>query len=553
MIRALVEQTFDSTKKYYVLAGLSTDSKPTSGVITGSKFLEVDTGVNYAFDEVNNQWTAFTITEQEIKDEIDNWLDQHPEATTTVEDGTISRAKLDDDLKAKTDEVPDLKSAIGTVPTGKTVEGQIEELQTGKADAVDITLDTPASVMTFEDGADGMPMAVKIGIEPVQAGSGDPSPENIRAISGWTGANIYNKQAKNFFGPNTSPTIGRYYNSNGNVKQSNGWNISNRIEVTGNTQYTLSGISGADAVYHMFLDAEMNEIGLINSYYYTFVTPQNCKYMRICYNANSTNVMLNLGDTALPYEAYVDEQIVQKSITFPESAETVYGGTLTINKDGSGVLAVDRILRRADYYTWTQVDGVFRTNGSYPASINSLDGLCTHYTPASGSLANMPDKSINFRARSWDSNNRIVIKDSSLATGDAFRSYITENNVMVCVRKSTTNYNLTPSQVKTLLGINNLWADTGDILSVEYSADTKLYVDQQIAEKVSASQRLMELIVTANREDTMTATKAYSSGDLLIVNGTLYKASTSIANGATLTEGTNVTATTVAAEIAALA
>ena len=51
----------------------------------------------------------------------------------------------------------------------------------------------------------------------------------------------------------------------------------------------------------------------------------------------------------------------------------------------------------------------------------------------------------------------------------------------------------------------------------------------------------------------MTATKAYSSGDLLIVNGTLYKASTSIANGATLTEGTNVTATTVAAEIAALA
>ena len=89
--------------------------------------------------------------------------------------------------------------------------------------------------------------------------------------------------------------------------------------------------------------------------------------------------------------------------------------------------------------------------------------------------------------------------------------------------------------------------------SIEYTADTKLYVDQQIEQKVSASQRLMELIVTANREDSMKATKAYSSGDLMIVNGTLYKASASIANGATLTVGTNVTETTVAAEIAALA
>ena len=63
----------------------------------------------------------------------------------------------------------------------------------------------------------------------------------------------------------------------------------------------------------------------------------------------------------------------------------------------------------------------------------------------------------------------------------------------------------------------------------------------------------MELIVTANHEDEMKASKAYSAGDLLIVNGTLYKATTSIANGAALTVGTNVSATTVANELAALA
>lgn len=35
--------------------------------------------------------------------------------------------------------------------------------------------------------------ALTIGIEPVQSGSGDPSPENVRPISGWTGANIYDE------------------------------------------------------------------------------------------------------------------------------------------------------------------------------------------------------------------------------------------------------------------------------------------------------------------------------------------------------------------------
>lgn len=40
--------------KYIEAAGLSTDSKPTKGVATGSLFLEVDTGDVYAFAEGDN-------------------------------------------------------------------------------------------------------------------------------------------------------------------------------------------------------------------------------------------------------------------------------------------------------------------------------------------------------------------------------------------------------------------------------------------------------------------------------------------------------------------
>ena len=57
MIRRLVDRFFDEDVKYSEMFGLSTDSKPTNGLITGSKFTEVDTGIIYLFDEESETWT----------------------------------------------------------------------------------------------------------------------------------------------------------------------------------------------------------------------------------------------------------------------------------------------------------------------------------------------------------------------------------------------------------------------------------------------------------------------------------------------------------------
>lgn len=46
-----------------------------------------------------------------------------------------------------------------------------------------------------------------VGIEPVQSGSGDPSPENVRPITGWTGANVY-RTGKNLFDIDDKTEIG---------------------------------------------------------------------------------------------------------------------------------------------------------------------------------------------------------------------------------------------------------------------------------------------------------------------------------------------------------
>ena len=57
MIRYLVEKSFAEGLKYVEAAGLSGDMKPTEGIVTGSRFIEVDTGVESLFDEVTGTWT----------------------------------------------------------------------------------------------------------------------------------------------------------------------------------------------------------------------------------------------------------------------------------------------------------------------------------------------------------------------------------------------------------------------------------------------------------------------------------------------------------------
>lgn len=56
MVRILVDQVHVDGKNYKEIACLSTDTKPTDGIVTGSLALEVDTGDVYAFDEVGGEW-----------------------------------------------------------------------------------------------------------------------------------------------------------------------------------------------------------------------------------------------------------------------------------------------------------------------------------------------------------------------------------------------------------------------------------------------------------------------------------------------------------------
>jgi hypothetical protein len=92
-------------------------------------------------------------------------------------------------LAGKADKA-DLDALEGTVgELSDDVDGLTEAL----ADKASAIVDTASgAIASFPDGAAVAAKDVTIGIEPVQSGSGDPSPTNVRPISGWTGAKVAN-------------------------------------------------------------------------------------------------------------------------------------------------------------------------------------------------------------------------------------------------------------------------------------------------------------------------------------------------------------------------
>ena len=58
--------------------------------------------------------------------------------------------------------------------------------------------ETSGSIVSFDDGIEASVGDLKVNIEPIQEGEGDPSPDNVRPITGWTGVRVI-RTGKNLF------------------------------------------------------------------------------------------------------------------------------------------------------------------------------------------------------------------------------------------------------------------------------------------------------------------------------------------------------------------
>lgn len=388
------------------------------------------------------------------------------------------------------------------------------------------------AVASFADGADDIPLkSLVVDINPVQdLSQGDPSPENICPISGWTGANV-TRCGKNLFDKTATDTDngyvnGKYIGSNGGVSPSSSYNVSEYVAIKANTTYTLSGISGANPSL-VFYDSEKQYISGIKYNQYeslTFVTPDNAEYVRMTIPvANADVFQLEVGSTATDYEPYNGQTI---PIDWQTEAGTVYGGHLDVL---SGVLTVDRAMVDMGTLNWTYDAPVFYTtdlvNSIKQPLVNTTPFLCSNYNAyPSASRATMKSTVPNgsFTITSSGNIKNVVVKDSSYTDAATFKTAMSGVQLVYELATPIT-VQLTPHEVRSLLGQNNIFADTGDS-SVEYRADTKMYI-----------KRLTE------PDADMIADSNIVSGQYFMVGNSLYLATANIASGSAVIEGTNCT------------
>lgn len=319
---------------------------------------------------------------------------------------------------------------------------------------------------TFSDGTDLPLKSLNVDIEPVQSGSGDPSPTNVRPISGWNAVNV-TRSGKNLF---SSDTL--------NVNAVTDFTI-NPIPPGTYVFSTVITSTDTDGTKSTIVFKNANGASLVSKAMtrgdrqYTTAFTVNSPITKItCYagggypssqgdTAIFSECMITAGNTATPYEPYNGVTVTI------DLGQTVYGGTLN---PLTGVLTVDRAIvdlgtldwrmsgsgNTAFHYANTSALGV-ATNIS-----TTLNYICSNYSivavSSSGTATGM----------AFTSANQLRIRDATYASASDFKTAM--DGVTLCYEVANpTEIQLTPQQIRSLYGQNNIFADTGNV-ALEYWA-----------------------------------------------------------------------------------
>lgn len=375
---------------------------------------------------------------------------------------------------------------------------------TGGGGGIEFTKIESGSLVSVNDAADLPVVDLAVEIEAVQSGTGDPSPSNVRPISGWSNVGV-TRAGKNFF-TQTGETADTYLRESGEAQGgvgASGWTLSDYIEVKGGeTYYFNPNTTSGTTAKHGYFDSEKNFISAINSGAISFTTPSNAKYMRFSYRSASTDIQLELGNSPSSFSPYVAPTTVTIALE-----QTIFGGELDVT---SGVL---KITHGFDTFDGDSVTNVSEVSGVQYARVLaselSIDGttsrmLCDSYNPV--------DVSANGNIR-WVSRSHQVVRifDSRFTTIENAQAILNAQPVHLCYELATpVTVQLTPTEIETLLGINNIWADSGDILNLEYytqsASDVRDFIikDEEITDDASWSSEKIQDELDAKQE-TLTA------------------------------------------------
>ena len=335
--------------------------------------------------------------------------------------------------------------------------------------------DKSGSVVTCHP-VEGYSLKTKTLVKPAQSGSGDPSPSNIRPISGHTGAKL-TKCGKNL----AEQIVYGYVTLDGNNAYVRIDNNSTSViagVVEGN-EYTISCSATLDRFGVGKLEAANPTNGALLTGYRFYGNQSSVHELHFTAEFTGTafiylkstkdetakdSLQVEIGSVATEYTPYQGE-------TFTANfGQNVYGGTLDW---GKGVLKVDMASESLTSAKINSVTDAGTSTQMFVIGINnaSFDGYAISDAPASSHY-----KGVKWYSNPWNvdmsvshySQYNLRIRDSRFGSIADYGTYLNAQNaagtpVQIVYKLATPiTIQLTPTQILALKGTNTLYSDCGD-------------------------------------------------------------------------------------------
>lgn len=379
-----------------------------------------------------------------------------------------------------------------TLSTGNVWSTNSVDLATLQQFYASLMEDTASgSIASFPDGAEGVPVKeLAADIEPIQSGSGDPSPDNIRPISGYTGAEIpvdnnnliddaklYMSGKRITIGATTDKGVAGHFKA-GEYVLSVG--LSSLASTNLYVAKVIGGVVQEDLAYAYAItslpftldeDADLTFWSFNNSFSSL---------------ADISKAWLNIGSTATAYEPYNGTVY---SVSWSDHG-TIYKGTAQYK--GGGEWEITKTHEGVDMGTlsWekqTTVTGKYRfrilplPNASAPTSSAEIaDIQCSMFKAvAANDTWNGSEIGVSLNLSSGNAQLAVYAADL-YADAAAFTTAVTGQTLLYPLATPTT-FTVSGPDPETLLGDNNMWSNTGDI-SLKYRANTALYIEKKLGE-----------------------------------------------------------------------
>ena len=166
------------------------------------------------------------------------------------------------------------------------------------------------------------------------------------------------------------------------------------------------------------------------------------------------------------YDAQADPTV---QISF---GSTVYGGTLTVNEDGTWMVMADSGLTTINGGFSAAGNGVFYKENAIPTGKNAMTTcnkfLSNVYPTLKDAVNGTPAMKTNAGKLCFQNSTnldsiRLGVYDTSFASVDDFNTYLSNNNLQVIFELATPiTISLSPGQVNALLGNNTVWVSSTD-------------------------------------------------------------------------------------------